>query len=290
MSDRGQRHTVTTADGWELAVNAFDPPGGGDPGRPLVLVFPAMGAPARIYQGLAAHLAGRGSPSVTVDPRGVGSSTPRPSRAVDYGIDDHIEEDWPAAVAWARERYPGRPLALVGHSLGGHLSAFYAGLNPGEVAALVLLTASHVHHRNWGFPAGFGALATFQAMALCARALGYFPGQRLGWGMPIARQVILDWARWGASGRFWGTAGGDLDAALARVEAPTLAVSFSDDRRFGPKRAVDRFAAMLVSAPVTRWHLTPRELGRDRVGHFGHLRELPELWDRIDLWLAEHTG
>jgi predicted alpha/beta hydrolase len=289
MVAEGQQHGLRTADGWELKVTAFEP-SQAMPGRPVVLIFPAMGAPARIYHELAAHLAARGSPAVAIDPRGVGQSLPRPSRAIDYAVDDHLERDWPAVIGWARLRYPGRSLALMGHSLGGHLSAIYAGLNPDHVQALVLLSASHVHYRNWDFPERLGVRATFAAFALLARALGYFPGQHLGWGGPIARGIVLDWARWGASGKYQGTAGADLDAALARVEAPVLAISFTDDHRFGPIRAVDRFTEALAGAPITRWHLAPEELGRDRVGHFGHLKDFPDLWDRIDAWLAEQVG
>jgi predicted alpha/beta hydrolase len=280
----GNDHVLRTADGAALAVTAFDAPAGA-PSRPALLLFPAMGAPGRIYTGLASHLAARGSPAVVVDPRGSGNSRPQPARGIDFGVDTLLEHDWPVAVDWARARHPGRRLVLIGHSLGGMISAMYAGLAPDKVDGLVLLTASHVHWRNWG-AGGVGLLAVFVLFAALARALGYLPGQRLRWGSPIARQMVFDWAGWGISGRFRGTAGRDLDAAMARVTAPVLSISFADDTRLGPKRAVDRFSAGLGSANLTRWHVTPADLGRTRIGHFGHLRDCGVLWDRIDHWLG----
>ncbi len=286
MERDGESHTIATGDGRELAATAFAP-ATDDPSRPTILIFPAMGAPARIYHGLAAHMAARGSPAAAIDPRGCGDSRPRPARGVDNGVDEFLRHDWPAAVSWAREREPDRPLVLIGHSFGGHLSAIYAGLNPGQAQALVLLTTSHVHYRKWGNLRGPLVWTNFALFILIARVMGYLPGHRLGWGSAIARQVILDWAGWGMSGRYRGSDGQDLDEALARVAAPVLSISFSDDTKFGPKDAVDGFCAKLSGAPLTRWHLAPGELGRDRIGHFGHLRDTATLWDRIDAWLEQ---
>ncbi|HJM50316.1 MAG TPA: alpha/beta fold hydrolase [Alphaproteobacteria bacterium] len=268
-----------------MAVTAFEPSAKTD--LPVLLVFPAMGAPARIYGEAAAALAAEGCVAVTVDPRGVGQSGPAPSRRIDYGLDAFLERDWPAVTNWARERYPGRPLVLLGHSLGGMVSALYAGLAPEGVDGLVLLTTSHVHYRHWPRPVGWLVWGNFVAFATLARLLGYFPGQRLGWGSPIARQLVIDWARWGTTGRYRSPSGDDVDGLLARVALPVLSISFSDDRNFGPKRAVDGFCVRLRSAELTRWHLQPDEVGRQSVGHFGHLRDCPQLWWRIAEWLAQ---
>lgn len=288
MTAEGIGLRVTTGDGVELAVTLFDV-AGGEPSRPILLIFPAMGAPAKAYFELAAELAAKGYPTIAVDPRGSGASPPRPSRRVDYGVDAHLDHDWPAVIAWARGRHAGRPLVLIGHSFGGHLSSIYAGLNPGQAQALVLLATSDLHYRNWGFPRGLGVWLNFALFALIARALGYLPGHRLGWGGPIARQVVLDWAGWGLKGRYRGSRGQDLGAALERVAVPVLAISFSDDTILGPRRAIDGFCANLSTAPITRWHLAPGEIGREHVGHFGHLKDGGILWDRVDRWLGSEV-
>jgi predicted alpha/beta hydrolase len=245
-----------------------------------------MGAPARIYGEAAAALAASGCAAVTVDPRGIGQSGPAPSRRIDYGIDSFLEQDWPAVTDWTRQRYPGRPLVLLGHSLGGMVSALYAGLAPERVDGLVLLTTSHVHYRHWPAPIGWLVRCNFAAFAAVARLVGYFPGQRLGWGSPIARQVVIDWARWGTTGRYHSPSAGDTDSLLARVAMPVLSISFSDDRKFGPRRAVDGFCERLEAADLERWHLDPNDVGRQRVGHFGHLRDCPQFWQRVAEWLT----
>ena len=288
---RSTNHTVETADGWSLAVTAFESAESAisEITKPLVLFFPAMGASARNYSEAAAALAAGGCTAVTVDPRGVGQSGSAPSRHIDYGIDAFLEHDWPAVTAWARQRYPGRPLVLLGHSLGGMVSALYAGLAPDRVDGLVLLTTPHVHYRHWPAPVGWLVWCNFVIFAAVARLMGYLPGQRLGWGSPVARQVVLDWARWGTTGRYQSQSAGENDQLLARVAAPVLSISFSDDRNYGLRGAVDGFCKRLESADVSRWHLDPDEVGRQRVGHFGHLRDCPQLWQRILEWL-EHSS
>ena len=79
----------------------------------------------------------------------------------------------------------------------------------------------------------------------------------------------------------------NLDAVLASVTKPALSISFSDDRRLAPKAACDDFVRRLPLAAMTRWHLTPQEIGLREADHFAHLRGAPELWRRIDHWLRQ---
>jgi predicted alpha/beta hydrolase len=54
----------------------------------MVIMWPAMGTPARYYRPFAAQLLERGLGVVLVDLRGTGASTPRPSRESRYGYAD----------------------------------------------------------------------------------------------------------------------------------------------------------------------------------------------------------
>lgn len=270
-----------TADGWRLALRHFAPAtdAGGD--HPVLVVLPAMGAHSGIYARMAAHLAAQGHPVVAADPRGVGASEPRPRRGLDYGVSAHLEHDIPAILDWVRARYPDRPVVLGGHSLGGHLGAMYAAANPDAVQGLFLLTVSNVHYRNFPLP----ALGLFLGFSALARIFGYLPGQRIGWGSPIARQVVLDWAGWALTGKWRDSRGTDFGPLFASLDLPVLSISFSDDLRLSPQHAADRFIDFFPAARLERWHLTPDELSVDKAGHFDHLRGCPVLWDRIGDWL-----
>jgi predicted alpha/beta hydrolase len=286
-SETGRLIKLRTRDNWYLALRDFSPPQT-DPDKPVILVFAAMGAPARAYRRLARWFAVQGYAIATVDTRGTGESTPHPRRGVDYGISQHLYEDWPAAIGWARASHPGRRIVLLGHSIGGQLSSIYAGQNPGAVAALVLLTTTSVWWKSGkSWKRRLGALAMFSTFALVSRLMGWFPGHRFNWGLPLARRVVLDWAHWGFTGHYWNTERRNLDPVLASVALPALSISFTDDKRLAPKRACDDFVRRMPQAPLTRWHLAPEEIGLQEASHFTHLRGAPELWRRIDRWLQQ---
>lgn len=286
-SETGRLTKLRTGDGWYLALRDFGT-AASDPAKPVILVFAAMGAPARAYRRLARWFASAGYPIATVDTRGTGESTPQPKRGIDFGVSQHLYQDWPAAIAWAHANYPGRKIVLLGHSIGGQLSSIYTGQNPSTVSALVLLTTTSVwwkSSKSW--KRRLGALAMFGTFALTSRLLGWFPGQRFNWGLPLARQVVLDWAHWGFSGSYYDTERRNLDPVLAGVTEPVLSISFTDDRRLAPKRACDDFVRRMPTARLTRWHLAPQEIGLQEASHFTHLRGAPELWRRIDAWLKQ---
>ena len=283
--DDGRLIRVQTRDGWQLALRDFSP---STPHRdkPVILVFAAMGAPARAYRRMCRWFAAQGYPIGTLDLRGTGESPPHPRRGVDFGISKHLYEDWPAAIAWARSSYPGHRLVLLGHSIGGQLSGIHAGLNPGQVSALVLLTTTSVWWRSTPYPNRWvRGLYMFAAFSLWARRHGWLDGAVFNWGLPLARQVVLDWARWGFTGKYSDSEGRNLDGALASVTLPVLSISFSDDRRLALKEACDDYVRRMPRARLTRWHLDPEEIELAEAGHFAHLRGAESLWRRIDRWL-----
>jgi predicted alpha/beta hydrolase len=286
-ADEGRLVWLDTPTKWRLALRDFssaDP----TPGKPAILVFAAMGAPARAYRRLCRWFAAQGYPIATLDLRGTGESLPIPRRGIDFGISAHLYEDWPAAVAWARRTYPNRKLVLLGHSIGGQLSGIYAGQNPGMVSALVLLTTTSVWFRSTPFlKRQLRGLYMFAAFSLWARWHGWLDGAVFNWGLPLARQVVLDWARWGFSGRYSDTEKRNLDGAIAAVDLPVLSVSFTDDVGLAPKEACDDYVRRMPKAQLTRWHLTPQEIGLQEASHFTHLRGADEFWRRVDDWLQK---
>ena len=276
---------IRASDGCSLSVLVLDREDV-SAGAPVILIFPAMAAPARAYRKMGRFFAERRYRVVLAEPRGIGRSGAVPSRRVDYGVEAHLDFDWPAFVEWAQAQYSPAPLVLLGHSLGGQLSAIYAGRAGPEFAALVLLNAAFVHYRNWDSRYRPLLWGIFRCCSLLARCCGYFPGKRLGLGHRVSNRVVQDWARWGLTGKYTDADGGDLERDLASVTAPILSISFSDDRFYAPERAVDEFVRRAPRTVLTRWHLSPGDLQRKRIGHFRHLWDGQSLWERIHMWLA----
>src|SRR5262245_61132887 len=98
-----------------LAVHVYpEPP---DATGPFVVIWPAMGVPARYYRPFVAGLRAAGLGVAVADLRGTGASTPRPGRRSRYGLADLVDDV--AAVHQAlAPRLTGRRSLLLGHSLG----------------------------------------------------------------------------------------------------------------------------------------------------------------------------
>jgi len=104
-----------------------------DGAEPLVVLVHGWGAHHGTVLLLADQLRTRGVDSLLFDIQGHGRNELRPVVTI-----RHIRDDVMDVVAWARARAPGRPLVLVGHSMGGAASVL-AVAEGAAVDALALI-------------------------------------------------------------------------------------------------------------------------------------------------------
>lgn len=221
---------LRSRDGATSGFRRFDPPERCGAACAAVLLMPAMGVAADYYDRFAAQLAERGLAVTTVDLRGVGTSSVRPEARPGFGYATMVENDVPAYVETARVAAPGRPLFVVGHSLGGHLAVLHAAHEPRAFDAMAFVACGTLHYAAWPGLARYRILASTQVAATIGRVVGYFPGHRVGFGGRQPASLMRDWARQSRTGRY--TIHGarlDYDAALLAVTAPALGVAVAGD-------------------------------------------------------------
>lgn len=251
---------------------------------PLALILPAMGVPARFYASFARGLHQAGLHVATADLRGQGDSSPRPRRGVNFGYRELAEDDLPAVMRTIRNLVPAAPLVLVGHSLGGQL-ALLGG--PAGADAIVLVASGSGWWRTFGAGRGVRNLLVGQAFAALAAGLGYWPGERLGFGGTQATTVMRDWARQGRTGRYRLTGSGtDHEAALAAVRLPVLAVSVENDA-FAPPASVDHLLSKIPSATISRWCYTRALADGQPIDHFRWVRHSGKACQHIANWIDD---
>src|SRR4051812_14552195 len=107
---------VPAVDGLALAATLHRPPAGREP-RALVVVAPATGVARRYYRAFASDLAGDGFAALSFDYRGTGGSRPARLRGFVAAMHEWGEKDLAGALEWLSDRFPGRPLFVVGHSV-----------------------------------------------------------------------------------------------------------------------------------------------------------------------------
>ncbi|MBM4183495.1 MAG: alpha/beta hydrolase [Gemmatimonadetes bacterium] len=100
---------------------------------PLVLMAHGWGANYGTVLRLAEPLVRAGHDVLLFDMRGHGRN-----RAASFVTVRHMRDDVMAVVAYAQQRFPGRPLVLLGHSFGGAASVL-AVAEGAKVAGLVLI-------------------------------------------------------------------------------------------------------------------------------------------------------
>jgi alpha-beta hydrolase superfamily lysophospholipase len=115
----------------EIAVSVWPNPDA----RHIVILAHGYGEHLGRYGYVAESLAQRGA--VVLGPDHVGHGRSGGERVVitDY---DLVVEDLHSVLMRAKQRHPGLPVVLVGHSMGGMIGARYAQLHSDELAGLVL--------------------------------------------------------------------------------------------------------------------------------------------------------
>ncbi len=261
--------TFAAADGYELTGTLYD---AGSP-RSL-LIASAMGVPRRYYDAFARFMVNRDTNVLTFDYRGIGDSRPRSLRGFKGSMLDWGTLDIAAAIDFLKT-----PLTYLGHSVGGQI----AGLAPniGRVDRFVFTSSQSGYWRHWPGVSRFGLAAVWLAMPLIARAAGYFPSRVFGLGTEeLPLNVASQWARFG---RHRDYLFGSVDrSAYARITAPILAFSFSDDK-YAPRAAVEALLAGYSGARITHRHIEQRGLD-----HFDLFRrgKADALWSEIAEWLV----
>ena len=142
---------------------------------PAVLIVPALGTPARVYDRLARALHARGFHVVVTELRGTGASEALASRNQDWGYLDLVDGELASTYQHVQHRIGAAvPMVWLGHSLGGHLALLHQRRHRARQPADILLAASgapYFAHYSLGTRAGLLALS---AMMHASHALlGY---------------------------------------------------------------------------------------------------------------------
>ena len=275
--------TVPATDGYPLAATLFLPRGAK---RHAVLINSATAVPRKIYRGFARFLAEQGFAVVTYDYRGVGGSRPPSLRGFHVRMRDWAALDATAAVDHVRELWPDVPLSMVGHSFGGHA----VGLVPNNhaISRALLVAAQAAYWRLFAAPEKYRVVALMRLIGSpVAHALGYVPGW-LGIGEDVPKGVFLEWTQWVMRPRyFFDDPTLDALANFPRYRGALLAIGLADDPWATPA-AIDLLVSGFTGTQAQRRQIHPRDVGAERIGHFGFFR--PEhrdtLWREAAAWLA----
>jgi alpha-beta hydrolase superfamily lysophospholipase len=128
----GSRDWTLDGSGGQLAARTWEPDDGP---RYVALLAHGYGEHIGRYEHVAAALVARGAVVYGVDHMGHGRSE---GERVVFPDVERVVDDLHAVDEQARREHPGLPVVLIGHSMGGLISARYAQRYGDTLAALVL--------------------------------------------------------------------------------------------------------------------------------------------------------
>lgn len=284
---------VRTADGWSLSVRRL--PGEATTGRAALLLHAMMvdGRTMDRSGGIGTALSEAGIETWVADFRGHGGSGPTPIGGGRWNYDHLVEQDVPALCRSVRAESDATSLVVVGHSLGGHVTAASAGRGLCSPDGLVLLAANTwvpglEPSRRMRLKKG-GAMA---ALGLVSLPLGRFPSRRLGVGPadesgPYIRDLVRTWYE----GAWTARDGFDYLEGLGTVTCPALAVLGRGDHLLAHHVGASAWARHL-GGPLDLWRVgRPEGLPFDP----GHMELVTDprcrpIWDRIAGWVVRAGG
>ncbi|HTR09926.1 MAG TPA: alpha/beta fold hydrolase [Paraburkholderia sp.] len=263
--------------------------------RPVVIVNAATSVRCRYYFRFAAWLHRHGYDAIVYDYRGIGESRPASLARLSASWVDWGEQDFEAVLRHAGAAFPGQPVDVVAHSIGGFVVGLAAS-NDG-IRRVFTVGAQYAHWRDYASPRKLVMLWKWHVvMPLLSALCGYFPARRLGWMEDTPRGVALSWSR--GARKFEDTyrhppiARTSAECAalvqrFAALRAPLLAVSLTDDE-FGTVPAIERLLRYFVGSRVVHLRIAPADIGVARIGHFAffHRRFEASLWPIALHWLA----
>jgi predicted alpha/beta hydrolase len=254
-----------------------------------IVLMAALGVSARFYKPLAEALASAGMHVLLLEQRGHGESPIRPGRRADWGFREPLLGEVRYALEWARERDASIPVYLMGHSLGGHYASMSVGLDPDAVDGVILVGCSSPWIGGFDGKVRARLKLLHVLIPLLTRSLGFFPGDRIGFGGREARGLMRDWLEFSKTNRYGGAGlTQDLDAGIANYRGPLLSIRMTDDD-FAPERGVDAVVRKYTSAVVATRVLGDRELG-DVADHFRWARTPLGVVREILAWHTRNTA
>jgi predicted alpha/beta hydrolase len=247
-----------------------------DRSAPVLIFLSALGTPAKVYRHFGRELSNRGVNVFTPDWRGIDSSSIRASRSSDFGYRQLVEIDIAATIKAARQQFPLAPIWLGGHSLGGQLSLLAAAAPPSGIAGVVLIASGSVHLPCYQGKFRWGIRLLAALSGITGMLLGYFPGDRIGFGGREAAGVMKDWSHVARTGQYR-PAGSDLDyePLMLSLNIPVLAITFAADT-WSPAQAAKALLGKVPRSSVTHLNLAAADTAGVALDHYSWLKR-PDL-------------
>lgn len=252
----------------------------------VIVIFPAMGVKGSYYKNAAQHFAANGINVFTVDHRGHGSSSVVPSRKCNFGYKQQIETEYVSMLEEVKRIFPQHKVVILGHSLGGQMGIMFISRYTYLADGIIINASCSPFYKGWGLAAGMGLWLFAWFIQILTFLLGYYPGNRTGFGGREAACLIYDWCHTVFTNRFLAY-GSDFDYndAMSRLRKPVLGITYEGDSS-APPEALRYLTDKLSLSNVELHHIHP-PIGAKKYNHYSWAKT-PGICDNVmSGWLSK---
>jgi predicted alpha/beta hydrolase len=269
--------TLTYRDGTTNPVRIHRGP---DPAAPVVMMWPGVNVPAGYFDDLGRAITVAGLNAVTAEHRGQGDSRPRGGQG-EHGFQDVATEDYPAVSALVRQKFPGAPRILLGHSLGGLIGTMYAARARRNLAGVILVATGTGYHKLESPLVGAARRLGTSVAARTAARRGHWAGPD-GFGA-VPKHIVRDFDHLVRTGNF-NVDGADIDyeARLAGTKVPVLTLAIAGDEVVSDRQS--RFVGEKFPAES----VTHRRIS-ERMGHNQWILQPEHVVPLLSGWIAQQV-
>jgi predicted alpha/beta hydrolase len=271
--------TIRTNDGTRIWIRNYTPE---NTNKKIIVIAPGVGLTHDHYHSFSNFLTQQGFSVVTFDYRGMGRSAPDNLNGYSANMHQWAVQDINAVLLYAKQHYPGDEIIYIGHCMGGEI----IGLSPASqyVNKIILVSSALTCEKLYPW----NRRMMFKFSKVKGRAiswwLGYTPANKKRKREKIPKGVFMQLANWcdNPNGLF----DAFPDNNYRKINVPILAYTFTDDWYCYP-RAVNELLKHFTNAAITWYHLKPKEIGLEEVGHidFFNFEMRWPLWQSLLKWI-----
>lgn len=247
-----------------------------------ILILPGMGIRYTYYIKFAKSLALIGYEVFLTDYRGVGTSSVRASRSIDFHFDQYVD-DGLYIIETVDSYRQSSELIILGHSMGGQLGCLLAARSK-QISGLILIASCLIYYKGFPYPERFSFRLAAYIFPLITKVIGYFPGDRLGFGGKVPKGIIRDWAHNILTGEYASNSNFQYNQEVSALSLPIFILSFEGDR-YSSEKAIDN----LTNKISNQTHITTTRIKEDREGmkhdHYSWARHPQGIVPYVDEWL-----
>eukprot|EP00053_Salpingoeca_punica_P013895 m.126094 g.126094 ORF g.126094 m.126094 type:complete len:213 (-) comp16330_c0_seq2:130-768(-) len=197
-------------------------------------------------------------------------------------LTDWVSQDYEAVVTRAASE--GKPLFIVGHSLGGQVVPLLPSKDLIKGLVNVGVGSGSVRH-NVPLIRAASPILWHVLIPVLTPIFGYFPGSRFGVVGDMPTGAIKQWRKWCLTPEYLLTGEPRARAAYASARYPVMSLFFTDDELLteeGSRVIHSAYTGTTVDFRAIR----AKDLGQRRIGHFGFFRKSGhKLWPAVADWL-----